>query len=357
MKILFISSDMNQIGGIEKYNRIFLSSLRKRESDVFLIERKKGEFFSKSFFAINVLFFAIFKNPDFIICTHLHFSPLCSLLKKFFGIKFSISVYGIEVVKMREPFKKSLRFADAIIYLFEATAENILSQINGIEGKFFKLPNSVDEDHFKISERSQDLLSQYGLSDSKIILTIGRMSVLDGDNKGYKRVIKAMPNVIRRIPKAKYLLVGGGDDVSNVRQLIHELHLERSVILGDSPKNEELVDYYNLADVFVLPSKNEGFPAIVLLEALSCGVPVIGGNQKGAGIALLDGALGLIVSSDDIDSISDAIIRVLKRNVSPELLDKNILRSRTIEVYGTEAYQNQINKLLDFIKIIVEEKK
>ncbi|MEW6616821.1 MAG: glycosyltransferase family 4 protein [Patescibacteria group bacterium] len=357
MKILFISSDINQIGGIEKYNRIFLSSLREQGGDVFLIERKEGRFFSKLLFAIKVLFFAIFKNPDFIICTHLHFSPLCYFLKKFFGIQFSISVYGIETVKIKESFKKSLRLADVIIYLFEATAENILDQVRGVKERLFKLPNSVDENHFKILERSKDLLSRYGLSGSKVILTIGRMSVLDGDNKGYKRVIKAMPVVVKSIPEAKYLLVGGGDDVSNVRQLIHELHLEGSVILGDSPKNEELVDYYNLADVFVLPSKNEGFPAIVLLEALSCGVPVIGGNQKGAETALLNGALGLIVLSDDINSISDAITKVLKRDVSPELLDRNVLRSRTIGAYGTEAYQNQIKKLLDFIKIKVEEKK
>lgn len=351
MKILFIGSDINQIGGIEKYNRIFLSSLREQGSDVFLIERKKGRFFSKLFFAIKVLFFAVFKSPDFIICTHLHFSTLCYFLKKFFGIRFSISVYGIETIRIKELYKKSLQSADIVVYLFEAIAENILDQVREIKDKLFKLPNSIDENKFKIFEKSKNLLSQYGLSGSKIILTIGRMSVLDGDNKGYKRVIKAMPAVVKSIPEAKYLLVGGGDDISNVKQLIHELHLEGSVILSDSPKNEELVDYYNLADVFVLPSKNEGFPAIVLLEALSCGVPVIGGNQKGAEIALLNGELGLIVSSDDINSISGAIIKVLTRDVSPELLDRNMLRSRTIEVYGTGAYKNQIKKLLDLIKI------
>jgi len=351
MRVLFISSDINQIGGIEKYNRIFLSSLKKQGSDVFLIERKQGGFFSKLFFAIKVLFFAVFRSPDFIVCGHLHFSPLCRFFKIFFGVNFSVNVYGIETIKINELYKKSLQSADIVIYLFEATAENVLEQVRGIKDRFFKLPNSIDENKFKISEKSKSLLLRYGLTDSKVILTIGRMSVLDGDNKGYKRVIRAMPAILKEIPNAKYFLVGGGDDVPNVKQLICELHLEGSVILGDSPKDDELVNYYNLADVFVLPSKNEGFPAIVLLEALACGIRVVGGNQGGSEITSFSNILGIIVPPDDIGAISNAITRVLKHDVPSNLLNKNMVREQIVKMYGMDVYRDQIKKLLNLIKI------
>lgn len=353
MNILFIAGSANQIGGIEKYNCNYVAALREARTGVVLIERKPGGLAAKIIFAIKVLMRAFFKKPDFIICAHIHFSPLCLYLKKFLKIPYSISVYGGEVADItNKNYRNALRAADVITYLFNSTAQDVVRQVLEAKEKIFNLQNSVDGEKFKIKEKSESLLSRYGLSNSKIILTIGRMSKLDGDNKGYRRIIKAMPKVLEAVPDAKYLLAGSGSDVLEVKQLIIELGLQEKVVLADAPTDEEIVDYYNLADVFVLPSKNEGFPPIVILEALFCGIPVIGGNQRDAEEAMLNGELGLIVEAENIAAISEAIIKMLKKEAHLEFFDKKSLRAKALGVYGLAVYKEQIKKFLDLIKKI-----
>ena len=63
---------------------------------------------------------------------------------------------------------------------------------------------------------------------------------------------------------------------------------------------QELLDYYRLADVFVMPSTGEGF-GIVFLEASATGLPVIAGNRDGSVDALAEGRIGTLVDPDDVD--------------------------------------------------------
>ena len=74
-------------------------------------------------------------------------------------------------------------------------------------------------------------------------------------NKGYDRIIQALPNIIQTIPNVHYLLVGKGDDRPRVEQLIQSLNLQNYVTLTGFISDEELGNYYNLCDLFVMPSK------------------------------------------------------------------------------------------------------
>ena len=68
---------------------------------------------------------------------------------------------------------------------------------------------------------------------------------------------------------------------------------DRVIFTGYIPESEKIA-HYNLADVYVMPSTGEGF-GIVLLEAVACGVPVVGSRVDGSREALLDGQLGRLV--------------------------------------------------------------
>jgi glycosyltransferase involved in cell wall biosynthesis len=74
----------------------------------------------------------------------------------------------------------------------------------------------------------------------------------------------------------------------------------------------EKCDLYNIADAYVMPSRGEGF-GIVFLEAMACGVPVVGSNIDGSVEALRDGILGIVVDPDNATELRRAILLALNR--------------------------------------------
>ena len=75
-------------------------------------------------------------------------------------------------------------------------------------------------------------------------------------------------------------------------------------------KEQEKADLFRLADAYVMPSYGEGF-GFVFLEAMACGVPVIGSRTDGSREALLDGELGRLVDPHDLKEIEDAVVAAL----------------------------------------------
>lgn len=350
MKILFVASNLQALGGIQAYNRKLLAVLKELGEEVEILELPSTNFFQKIFFVFRFAAKTVFHRPDFIFLTNLNYSPLGFFANKFLNLPYSITFYGIEAHNIKKYFhRRAVKRAQYIIKVFEETGRNVIKQFPEVKNKIISIPNSVEGTRFIIKPKREDLIQKFGLKNAKIILTIGRMSILDGENKGYKRVIQAMLDVLKNIPETRYLLAGTGDDVPQVKKLIGELGLEDKVILTGAVSDEDMVDFYNLADIFVLPSKNEGFPAMVLLESLACGVPVVGGAQPGAK-ELFDEKYGLIVEPDNIQDIGKAIVKVLRREVPGNILDREWLRKTILEEYGLEAYRRAVKKALETIR-------
>jgi glycosyltransferase involved in cell wall biosynthesis len=164
--------------------------------------------------------------------------------------------------------------------------------------------------------------------------------------KGYDQIIKAMPEIMRSVPNARYLLVGKGPDRPRIEKLIADAGVQDAVILAGFVPDEELADHYNLCDIFAMPSRAEGF-GIVYLEALACGKPVLAGNKDGSRDALGDGELGLLVDPDNTVKIAAEIIRVLRREHSrPNIFNPELLRQRVVELFGFEAFKHAVADLL-----------
>ncbi len=352
MKILFIAADINKIGGIEKYNREFIDALREAGADVFFIPLYGIKLFQKISFIARVFLESFRKKPNIICCSHVAFSPICYFIKKILGIEYTVNVYGIEVANIPALHKSALKSAKFIIKLFDQTAQNVIKQIPEVAERILALPNSVDGERFYIKEKSQNLIKRHNLRDSKIILTICRFSYSEVDNKGYEKVVRAMSDIVKKIPNVKYLLVGGGNDAERMKNLVKELGLENNVILTGPAKDEEMVDYYNLADVFILPSKREGFPAIVLLEALACGKPIIGGNQgEEYEKKNFDGKLGYTINPDNQEELKEAIINVLKRKAPKKFFDPKFLRDSILKEYSKVCHKERVKDILNLFKI------
>jgi glycosyltransferase involved in cell wall biosynthesis len=86
---------------------------------------------------------------------------------------------------------------------------------------------------------------------------------------------------------------------------------DRIVFTGFVPE-EQKADYYRLADAYVMPSQGEGF-GIAFLEALACGIPVLGSRVDGSQEALLDGALGCLADPSKPAEIERGVLEALRR--------------------------------------------
>jgi glycosyltransferase involved in cell wall biosynthesis len=120
------------------------------------------------------------------------------------------------------------------------------------------------------------------------------------------------------VPEAQLVITGYQEDITylkQVQQQIKRLDLESCVhLLGMVPEND-LLSWYQHADVFALPSLNvggqfEGF-GMVFLEAGACGLPVVGTTGSGVAEAVIDGETGFLVPQNDAGALADAITRLL----------------------------------------------
>jgi glycosyltransferase involved in cell wall biosynthesis len=345
MKLLFVAGDVNRIGGIEKYNRDFLAALKKTDATVVLVERRKGGFAAKLSFLLRFLWRFLRERPDVVCCGHLHFAPVCLVLKFFFGTPYTLALYGIDAIEIKGSLKRrAVRAAHKIITISEYTKAFILKQFPDVKESTFTLPSAVDGSQFSIKEKSTTLVEKHGLAGRPIILSLARLST--SEHKGQDRVLKALPYVLEKVPNAIYLIVGSGCD-ERVNEALKEYpELGKSVVLAGPASSDERVDYYNLADVYVLPSKFEGF-GIVFIESLACGVPVIASDAYGCREGLMGGELGFLVPPDDPRAIAEAIVAVLTKKAPRALFDRAYLRNRTLHAYGIDAWNQRVAMLVE----------
>lgn len=356
-------------GGIQVYSAFLLSALQKLypdwEYEVFLkLDQQTNpalQFLPKTRFyfagavpsplrtfiyALQLLIYGIWKRPDLILVTHVNIAVAAIILKRLTGIPYWVIVHGIEVWDMeRWDLKQALQTADSVISVSHYTRDRLLKEQNLDPNRVLLLPNTFDSSRFQIAPKPDYLLKRYGFSaDQKLILTVARLSSEDR-YKGYDRILEALPIIRQQIPNVHYLLVGKGPDRDRIEQRIREMKLEDCITLAGFIPDEELGDYYNLCDVFAMPSKGEGF-GIVYLEALACGKPTLGGDRDGALDALCQGILGALVNPDDVEAIATTLTALLQQTYpNPLFYQPHALRQKTIETFGFEQFMRNLAEI------------
>jgi N-acetyl-alpha-D-glucosaminyl L-malate synthase BshA len=125
--------------------------------------------------------------------------------------------------------------------------------------------------------------------------------------KKISSIIKVFCNIRKKI-KSKLLLAGDGPEMTRIRNMVHRLDLDKNVVfLG---RQEDVIPLLNISDLYMLPSKSESF-GLSALEAMSCGVPVIGTSIGGLREVVEDGVSGYNCDPSDIGKMSKAAISIL----------------------------------------------
>ena len=285
-------------------------------------------------------------RPDLIISTHVNFAVAARMLQRFLDIPFWVVGHGVDVWTVSNAgMREALRAADVLLAVSLYTRARMATTLEISADRINILPDTFDSEKFQIAPKPRFLLNRYGLRpDQPVIFTVGRLEAAE-QYKGYDQVLRALPAILRVFPAARYVLGGRGPDRARIESLVRELDLGNAVILAGYIADHELCSHYNLCDVFVMPSKGEGF-GIVFLEALACGKPVVAGNKDASVEAVLGGKLGVLVDPDDPRQIADAVIQILSRTHPNKVLQEpEMLRREVIEAYGYERFVETLEKL------------
>ena len=166
------------------------------------------------------------------------------------------------------------------------------------------IPNGVDIDEV---DRAKSKSPSHAWAGEKTPLVIGMGRLCP--QKGFDVLLRAFSQVSRKIPEARLLLLGKGEDGSRLAKEAAAPGLrERVDFPGWLPNPHAVI---SRASVFVLSSRYEGFPNGVL-EALACGTPVIATDCPSGPREILDGGAGILVPVDDSEAMADALVRLLE---------------------------------------------
>jgi phosphatidyl-myo-inositol dimannoside synthase len=248
---------------------------------------------------------AILGPFDFVFCGHVHLAPLGGALAAMLRVPLWLQLHGEEAWRqMRRAERWSAERARLITAVSRHTRRRFLSLAAVAPECVRVLPNTVDGG-FAPGAKSATLLDRYGLRGKRVLLTVGRLDPSER-RKGHDRVIRALPAIVQAVPNAVYLIAGHGDDRARLQALAQSLDVAGHVVFTGRVAPDELPLLYRLADLFVMPSTQEGF-GIVFLEAAASGLRAIGGNADGSTDALADGMIGAAIDPNDADALIRAI--------------------------------------------------
>jgi len=129
--------------------------------------------------------------------------------------------------------------------------------------------------------------------------------------KGLPTLIRALPQVLVRIPTAKLYVIGKDPNQKAMGQLCQRMKVENHVRFLGGLAHDEVLKHFTQADIFVMPSLIEGF-GIVFLEAMAAGVPVIGSSLGGTRELITDGVNGFLVKPLDVQNLAQKICMILE---------------------------------------------
>jgi phosphatidylinositol alpha-1,6-mannosyltransferase len=367
--ILYTLQTFSTTGGIQKMTRTLAHSLyhaAKQEGWDFKLwtlydsrydlmaqyvaaENYVGFGRSKAKLAINTL--AKAPRADVIILSHVNIA-LLGILIKILNPKCRVWMvaHGIEVWRPLTFAKKMFvrRFCDKFICVSNYTKSQMVRWHQVDPEKCVVLNNVVDPfiKHPDEFEKPEYLLNRYSLTpENQVIFTLTRLASSE-QYKGYEQVIKAVSRLKERFPKIKYLLSGQYDSTeeTRIKELISACQVEEQVILTGFLNEKELADYFLLADLFVLPSRKEGF-GIVFIEALACGLPVICGNADGSVDAIRNGELGTAINVNDLDELEKTIATYLETPLTVEARAE--LQRRCLGYFNEVDYRKKLLRLIN----------
>ena len=201
----------------------------------------------------------------------------------------------------------ALKQADAVTTICEGLRKDIVAR--GVPAdKVTVIPNAVDIEKFSMGGTPDfGLKEQLGLAGSRLIGFIGSFYAYEGLDV----LLRAVPNLVARMPDLRVLLVGGGPQDAQLRQMAKDLNIADKIVFTGRVPHDQVNKYYDLLDVLVYPRLSMRLTDLVTplkpLEAMAQG-RILAASDVGGHLELIaDGKTGVLFRADDPDSLADKV--------------------------------------------------
>jgi len=232
--------------------------------------------------------------------------------------------WDIPVIKQlkNNPLVEFFAAGDTIRYLKEKGIE-----VNNI-------PQGVNFDLFK--KETSDIRRKYNIKDDEVVLiSVGRLI----SGKEFEFLIDGFNEAIKEVQNLKLIIIGDGVLKSKLEKKVAKLGIQDKVIFAGRINHKELLKHYSTADIFLLLSSYENFSNAVL-EAMSCGLPIVVTNVGGIPEVVKDGKNGFLVKPKDSLQIAEKVLLILNnRKLKQKFLNNNK------EEVGKYSLDNIVEKL------------
>ncbi|HVF40041.1 MAG TPA: glycosyltransferase family 4 protein [Gemmatimonadaceae bacterium] len=278
---------------------------------------------------------------DFIICGHVNLLPAATAAAAISGAKVILVVYGMEAWEPKGRIARLLLSrVFAVISISSVTIDRLRAWSRLAQHRTFLLPNAIDLSRYTPGAKNEQLMARWSLGGRQILLTVGRMDAAE-QAKGFDEILDVLPELVAEIPGLAYVAVGDGSDRMRLQAKAASLGMKDNCVFPGYVSESEKLEYYRLADVFVMPSRLEGF-GYVFLEALAAGVPVIASKVDGSREAVRNGEWGALVDPARPQELIEAIRRALSKPHIPS--------RRELDVFSCDSFVRRCHAMLDALQ-------
>lgn len=201
--------------------------------------------------------------------------------------------------------------------------------------------NGIDLSRFTTDKAPAEIYKKYHLpTDTPIVTYVGRTDA----EKHIWALVKAFDRALKHV-KAHLLIVGDGSDADNLKNLVKDLGIGKSVTFAGRVPEEDLAPLHRVGTIFAMPSPME-LQSIATLEAMASGKPVVAIDAGALGELCHNDINGFLCEQDNDEEIGDALVKIIKDPA---------LQKRFSEASLKIARENDLDYTLDQFIAIYED--
>jgi glycosyltransferase involved in cell wall biosynthesis len=242
--------------------------------------------------------------------------------------------------------RRVISYSDKIIAVSQEVSTSFQKYYGGkFNSKCVVVENGVDTEHYYPNEKYRtEVRDKYGIDNENVlIMAIGRIT----KEKGFHVALEAIRCIVQQNMKVKFIIVGSGEYLGKLKLMVQKYNLKDYVIFTGFVDNIDTVKYYNGSDIVLNPSLTAEGSSLVLLEAMSCGKPVIASKVGGINSIIIDGKNGFLVDPGCAETISDKI-QVIVNN-------KSLAQRISVSAKETILKNFTINQMVNRTLAVIEE--